>query len=398
MRFEDEMNVNERVLDVLTGVTPDLIPFISRMDFWYRGLTYQNKIPENYIGMSLPEIHQSIGLGQEEWMSPGEFKYRNLELVMYLEGQKILHEYEPVIDFFPDLWGMIPVDRIGKTVTELITPRGKLVCVHQIIEGSLRSGITRPQLIKHPITDPDDFKIFEYIIDHSEFVPNFVEFYKKSEELGGSGFLVPTLNRVPFQSVLIDAMGEIACFLGLHYTPERIDRLMEVIDQQTVEMLNNLSAFNYPYIEFVDNLDGVMTSPRLFEKFVLPSYHRYAEILHSQGKKLGSHTDGNLKNLVPLLAGSGLDVCESFTPAPSTDCSLEEAIDCWESSPLIWGGIPSSYLEERVAEDEFRKYIESLLLMVEGRPIILGIADAVMTDNLIERVQWISEQVELTKT
>jgi hypothetical protein len=77
---------------------------------------------------------------------------------------------------------------------------------------------------------------------------------------------------------------------------------------------------------------------------------------------------------------------------------LEEALDCWGSSPLIWGGIPSSYLEARVTEDEFRKYIETLLLMVEGRPIILGIADAVMTDNLIERVQWIAEQVELTTT
>ena len=348
--------------------------------------------------MSLAEVHKSIGFGQEEWMSPCAFKYRNLELVMYHEGHKILHEYEPVIDFFPDLWGIIPVDRIGETITELITPRGTLVCTHRMIEGSLISGTTRPQLIKHPITDPDDFKIYEYIIEHSEFVPNFEEFYKKAEELGGTGFLVPTLNRVPFQSVLIDAMGEIACFLGLHYTPELINRLIAVIDQQTMEMLNNLSGFDYPYIEFVDNLDGVMTNPNLFQIFVLPSYQKYADILHGQGKKLGSHTDGNLKNLVPQLAGSGLDVCESFTPAPMTGCSFEEAITSWETSPLIWGGIPSYYLEERAVDDEFRKFIESLLLMVAGRPIILGIADAVMTDNLIDRVQWIAEQVELATT
>jgi hypothetical protein len=392
------MNINERVIAVLNGTTPDRIPFISRMDFWHRGLTYQNKIPENYTGMSLAEVHQSIGFGQEEWMSPCAFKYRNLELLMYHEGHKILHEYEPVIDFFPDLWGMIPADRIGETITELITPRGTLVCTHRMIEGSLISGTTRPQLIKHPITDPDDFKIYEYIIEHSEFVPNFEEFYKKAEELGGTGFLVPTLNRVPFQSVLIDAMGEIACFLGLHYTPELINRLIAVIDQQTMEMLNNLSGFDYPYIEFVDNLDGVMTNPNLFQKFVLPSYQKYAEKLHDQGKKLGSHTDGNLKNLVPQLAGSGLDVCESFTPAPMTGCSFEEAITSWETCPLIWGGIPSYYMEERAADDEFRKFIESLLLMVAGRPIILGIADAVMTDNLIDRVRWIAEQVELATT
>jgi len=392
------MNINQRVLAVLEDTEPDRIPFISRMDFWHRGLTYQNNIPEKYVGMSLAEIHQTIGLGQEEWMSPCAFRYRNLELVMYHEGHKILHEYEPVIDFFPDLWGLIPVDRIGETITELITPRGTLVCKHRMIEGSLISGITRPQLIKHPITDPGDFKIYEYIIEHSEFVPLFEEFYRKVGDIGGSGFLVPTLNRVPFQSVLIDAMGEIACFLGLHYHPELIDRLMTVIGQQTIEMLSKLSEFDYPYIEFVDNLDGIMTNPRLFQKFVHPSYQKYADILHGQGKKLGSHTDGNLKILVPQLAGSGLDVCESFTPAPLTDCSIEEALTCWETSPLIWGGIPSSYLERRVTEDEFREFIASLLTMVEGRPIILGVADAVMTDNMLERVQWIAERVELATT
>jgi hypothetical protein len=390
------MNINERVIAVLNGTKPDRIPFISRMDFWHRGLTYQNKIPENYVGMSLAEVHRSTDLGQEEWMSPCAFRYRNLEMVMYRDGEKILHEYEPVIDFFPDLWGIIPVDKKGEITTELITPRGILICSHRVIEGSIRAGITRPNLIKHPIVDPSDLKIYEYIIEHSEFVPKFEEFYKKSEDLGGSGFLVPTLNRVPFQSVLLDAMGEMACFLGLHYTPELIDRLMAVIDQQTVEMLRNLSEFDYPYIEFVDNLDGIMTNPRLFNKFVLRSYQKYAEILHDQGKKLGSHTDGNLKSLVPLLAGSGLDVCESLTPAPLTDCSLEEARACWETNPLIWGGIPSSYLEPRVAEHDFREYIESLFAMIEGHPIILGVADAVMTNNLIERVEWIAEQVELS--
>ena len=388
------MEINERVKAVIAGSAPDKVPFISRMDFWHGGLTYQDKLPEKYLGMSLNEVHLSTGLGHEEWKSPCAFRYKNLELVMYRDGEKILHEYEPVIDFFPDLWGLVPVDREGEIITDLVTPIGKLTSSHRVIKGSLSSGVTRLNLIKHPIVDPDDFNIYQYMIEHSEFVPMYEEFFRRSEELGGSGFLVPTLNRVPFQSVLIDAMGEIACFLGLHYHPNLIDRLMAAIDQQIVVMLENLSEFDYPYIEFVDNLDGVMTNPRLFREFVLPSYQKYAEILHDQGKKLGSHTDGNLKILLPLLAGCGLDVCESFTPLPQTDCSLEEALDSWETNPLIWGGIPSSILEQRVPEYEFRKYIESLLTSIKGRPIILGIADAVMTDNLIERVKWIAERVE----
>ena len=300
------MEINERVKAVLTGNAPDKVPFISRMDFWYGGLTFQDIVPEKYLGMSLNEVHRSTGLGHEEWKSPCAFRYKNLELVMYRDGEKILHEHEPVIDFFPDLWGLVPVDREGEIITDLVTPIGKLTSSHRVIKGSLSSGVTRLNLIKHPIVDPDDFNIYQYLIEHSEFVPQYEEFFKRSEELGGSGFLVPTLNRVPFQSVLIDAMGEIACFLGLHYHPNLIDRLMAAIDQQVILMLENLSEFDYPYIEFVDNLDGVMTNPRLFREFILHSYQKYAEILHDHGKKLGSHTDGNLKILLPLLAGCGL--------------------------------------------------------------------------------------------
>ena len=45
-------------------------------------------------------------------------------------------------------------------------------------------------------------------------------------------------------------------------------------------------------------------------------------------------------------------------------------------------------------EEEFQKHIESLLELIRGRPIILGIGDAVMSNNEIERVRWIARQVE----
>ena len=73
-------------------------------------------------------------------------------------------------------------------------------------------------------------------------------------------------------------------------------------------------------LEFVDNLDELTTNSCLFAEYCLPSYQRYTEILHGQGKKAGSHMDGNVKTLLNLLSESGLDVCESFSPFPLTSC------------------------------------------------------------------------------
>ncbi len=97
---------------------------------------------------------------------------------------------------------------------------------------------------------------------------------------------------------------------------------------------------------------------------------------------------------MPLLAESGLDVCESFTPAPQTACTFEEAWQSWQSGPLVWGGIPSCFLEARQSEEDFHNRVDKLLALIGSRPVILGIADAVMPDNLIDRLAWLVERVE----
>jgi hypothetical protein len=388
------MDITGRVQAVLRGCKPDRIPFVSRMDFWHRGLSYQKRLPAEYGGMSLSEIHRIIGLGQEAWLAPCAFKYRNLKLVSYQDGREILHVFEPEISFFPDLWGLLLVDRPGEMTTKLVTPAGRLVYKHNLLDESLSAGITRPQMVERPVRSPEDYEIYAYILEHSEFVPRFEEFHQRERELAGLGYLVPALNRVPFQSLLIDVLGELPLFYALHDTPALVERLLEAVDRQTIEMLERLSGLDVPYVEFIDNLEGAMTNPRLFQKYLIPCYQRYAGIMHRQGKKLGSHTDGNLKQLVHLLPESGLDVCESFTPAPLTACTFEEAWEAWEKGPLIWGGIPSYYLEARLPEAEFRERIEALLKLVRERPIILGIADAVMSDDEVERVRWIARRVE----
>ena len=149
-----------------------------------------------------------------------------------------------------------------------------------------------------------------------------------------------------------------------------------------------------PYVEFTDNLESGITNPRLFTRYCLPAYRRYAEIVHRQGKKLGSHTDGNVRPLLKLLAESGLDVCESFSPAPLTPCTFEEAWETWRDGPIIWGGIPSPILEARTSEAAFREHISRLLATIGDRPIILCVVDLVMSINSIERIRYIAEQVE----
>jgi hypothetical protein len=388
--------MHDRVTAVLKGEKPDRLPFIDRMEIWYKSCCQDDTLPEKFRGMSLNEVHKAVGMGQQKFSSPYAHKLRGVEVVCTFQGETIYREYEPVMEFFPAAWAPSYVvrDKAGDSFIEFITPVGKVGLKYSMSESLLSMVGIEPYLMEHLVKEESDYRTTEYILEHTEFVPQFENIFDDEAELGDNGFVVPCLHRIPFQQLLLEYLGEIPLFNALYDSPGHVKRLIDVLDQWVIEVLQHLSDFPGLYVEFVDNLDGVMTNPNLFEKYCLPYYQRYAEILHGQGKKVGSHTDGNLKPLLNLLAESGLDVCESFSPAPLTECTFEEAWDKWKNGPIIWGGIPSTILEERTKEKEFREYVQRLLEIIEDRPIILGVGDMVLNDNLIERVEYIGKEVE----
>ena len=127
-----------------------------------------------------------------------------------------------------------------------------------------------------------------------------------------------------------------------------------MLDQQLTHFLHSLADFGEVYVEFPDNLHGLMTNPNLFEAYCLPAYQQYSDILHAQGKVVGTQGDGELKPLLGLLAESGLDVCESFSPAPLTSCTLDEAWNAWLIAQLYGGGSLHLFLRSELARPSSR--------------------------------------------
>ena len=282
----------------------------------------------------------------------------------------------------------------GTSVVEYRTPKGSVSVSYVFAESMISLSGMEPYLTTHLIKEPADYNTIEYILERAEYVPLYEAFKAEEEEVGPHGFLVPCIHRIPFQQALLEYLGEMSLFQALYDNREALDRLIHLLDLQMKDILAQLAETDLPYIEFGDNLDGMMTNPTLFQEYCIPHYQKYAEILHAQGKKMGSHTDGNLKPLVDLLPESGLDVCESFTPQPLTELLFEDAWEKWRNGPLIWGGIPSDLLEERTDQAVFEAFVENLLSIVGSNPIIVGVGDMVLDNNRIERVKYIADRIE----
>lgn len=418
MNLSTTPNYYQRVVDTLTGKKPDRLAFVDRLELWYSCHARAGSLPADLQppagtapepsvislftvpvppesdALTLTQVHQRVGMGQQLQMICHARRLRGVELVMRLDGVEFSRETDPVVEFFPRLFDKMLRDRPGETAAEFITPKGTLSTRTVFSPENVAQG-TVPMMNVHPVKGPDDFPAFEYIFKHAEFVPRYGQVAETQARIGESGFVVPMINRLPFQQLVLDHVGEVSFFYMLYDHPDLVDKMMHLLDQVMLEDLRQLAGYDSPYIQFDDNLDGMITNPRLFKTHCLPAYQRYTEQLHAQGKKVGSHTDGDLKRLLPMLVESGLDVAESFSPAPLTSCTFDDAWQAWyEGGPIIWGGIPSPLLEPQTSEADFLAFVDHVLECARQHPMILGISDLVMPNNLIERVRTIAARVE----
>jgi hypothetical protein len=146
------------------------------------------------------------------------------------------------------------------------------------------------------------------------------------------------------------------------------------------------------------NYDDSITYPAFFERYILPALRGCAALLHSKGKYLMTHTDGENKQLLPLYLRAGFDIADSVCPYPMTRCRLEEIRAAFADRITIWGGIPSTLLcPTSTPQDEFRRSIDQLIERYSGEShFILGVSDMVTADADWDRLQYITEKVAKT--
>jgi len=386
-------SMRKRVLAVLNGQKPDRHPFVDRLELWHKGLSHSGGLPSAYADLSLNDIHKQVGIGRLKFQSPYAVRLRGVEMTSTFDGEPYQTQSEPVVPRFPDVDSLVPQGKVGDTHIRLSTPVGALTVEYVMLEEMLATG-ARGYLAKHPITDDADYSVVEYILERIEFVPQYDHFRAIQTHVGEHGYVIPMMERIPFQQLLIDYFDSVDFFYALHDNPNAIDRLLTLLDHKVSGTIRHLADLDEPYVEIGDNLEGTMTNPKLFRQYSLPTYQRYTEMLHAQDKRVGSHTDGNLHSLLDLLPQTGLDVCESVAAAPLVPYPFAEIWQAWQNGPIIWGGIPTLLLEPGIPVEETQAYVRGLLETVGDRPIIFGVSDMVLPVNDIERVAWIAKTIE----
>ena len=367
--MKQSMTNRERMLSIIAGKRPDRIPWIPRLELWYRFHRNSGTLPAKYRGWELRDIERDLGMG-----TPA----RNVSI---LSAQ--LENVETRVQ-----------KKGNETLTEYITPVGTVSTRHVSVEKLIKAGMGAYEM-EHLIKGPEDYDVVDYMIQHTKLTPTYEQCAAYDEEIGEDGLPMASIGACPMHKIMREYLGYEKAVFEMIDHPARIEGLLRTLTDHAREMQKIAAESPAKMILHGEHFDSMITPPPFFEEYFKPYFQECAELLHSRDKTLVCHADGDSSQLLDLIRESGFDMAEVFTTAPMVPCTMSEAREAWGNDVIIWGGIPSVILCEPVSDEKFEAFMLDLFETVKpGDSFILGVADNVMPETEFHRIVRISEMVE----
>jgi uroporphyrinogen-III decarboxylase len=389
------MTDRERILAAIRGAVPDRLPWVPRLDFWYRARRRNASLPSPFHGLDLIEMADRLGVGQYAVVPDFTECVADTDMIDRALGIYNL----AVLPYRATLEGVERrvVSSGQHTVIEYQTPVGSIRTAAAMTDEMLDAGASISYVTEYPIRQPADFEVVGYIFDHVRVEPQYDGLRAKQRAIGDRGIVVAFASGTacPMQHIMKDLMPVEQFFFAMHDCPTAVQELAERIAPYFDRGQQCAADSPAEVVLLGGNYDDAITYPPFFEQHILPPLADYAARLHVRGKYLMTHTDGENRGLLPLYRRTGFDIADSVCPHPMTSCRLDELLDAFAGHITLWGGIPSVLLcPDSTPDADFRRYIDDLVEQHGQRSrFILGVSDMVTADADPTRLQYITDRV-----
>jgi len=387
------MTYKERFLATVSGQPTDCLPFIPRLDIWYRANKVAGTLPDKYKNASLTEITDDMGVGVHSIVPDFMDYYDPIDIIDRALGAYRLRTL-PFKTIFRDIERNVFYDG-SRTVVEYLTPKGKITTKVIYDDGMKKSGVTITHVEEPAIKSVNDYEAVAYIFEHAEIIPQYDHFLTKVNEVGDRGVAVAyaSLAACGMQLILRDLIPfELLCYEMMDH-PEELKWLAGKIDGYYEKIIDVVAKSPAQVVLLGGNYDRSITSPPFFKEHIAPKLTASIEKLHQYGKLVATHTDGENKGLLEQYVSCNVDIADSICPKPMTSQTLKEVRDVFEDKVTIWGAVPSiSVLENTMTEYEFDGYMDNLLKDAgRGDHLILSIADTTPPQAKFSRIEKIAK-------
>ena len=242
------------------------------------------------------------------------------------------------------------------------------------------AGAGSEHILKRYITEPEDYKIMEYIVENTVVRSNESAIRRRMEELDGDGVLLGRMDRSPYQKCLIEFAGPERFLVDLFSEPELVMPLLAALDGKIDEQFRIAVESEVPVLWQPDNVTSDMTPPKPFAEYCVPFYKKHQGEAAKSGKPYVVHIDGKVKVLEEEIRDAGFDVLESVSvPDMGGDVEIREAQEIFPDTvvlpnfPSNWSGLDDEAL--------FRRVTGILESFESDRAVMLQISEDVPADQ-----------------
>ncbi len=376
--------LRNRVLSILKGETPDRLPWFGDLSYWHFSMSRRGTLEKKYTGFEgLLNLHRDLNVGYYlQGYFPFITEYNNCSVT----------EVERSASGYDNSKGVkIIEDKDNKDfITEISTPLGTIKEKWPYLPDSF-TWAPKEYLIK----TEQDLKVFKYWLDNTSYKFDYEKALKVKEEISDIGLNVCYQPRSPLVRLMIMYIGvnnTINFMMDYKKLFYEVIKVLEYRSDEAAEITLNSPA---EIIMIPENLSSDIVGKNFFEEYLRPYEEKWNKKIKSRGKYSLIHFDGYLKGLLKEVSSTGFSIIEAMTPKPAGDLEVSEFRDYVGDDTICWGGIPGGYFTPLVSNREFEEFILKVIkIMVSEPKYVLGIADQIPPDGIIERVKVVSDFVE----
>jgi hypothetical protein len=357
-----------------------------RIYYWYYANGLRNRLPGWYQGRSVLGYYCAT---TQAYAGEVPERYRDMSMIAVYDELGASPRYAPEVLGISAFNYTIDSRKVRATA---LSDAGNLTIVHETPVGTVREVSTYGHCTEYPVKSPQDMRVMKFILAHTGFEFDAPAFQAAERAFGERGVVQECLPRSPLQRLIINFMGLENTIYALNDYPNETHDLMRAIAAWDDQVYEAVGDSPMQILNFGENVDASLDSPRLFSTYLLPYYCKRVNQMHRKNKFCHVHMDGALKPLLPLVKETHFDGIEAATPLPQGDVTLEE-IKEGLGDKILLDGIPAIYFLPDQPLQELEACAAGILEMFAPN-LILGVSDEVPPPADIERVRLVADIVE----
>ncbi len=361
------MTIRERFFNLLEGKPIDRALFFPDISSWYQAAR--------------------LGLGKKQIFLPGEYIPDDADIhkkqgTLSAEFSKLTlrdfyRKYDwgfpvHIYDWFEEKYTenvekCIEIENNHKKVTWK-TPMGKLERNYVIdAEGNwAETG--------HMVKKLEDLKILKFIIENTDYIPKHNKIERFLNENKENGVCDVVLYRSPFGKIVHEYMGFESVVYSLYDNKNKILDFLEFQEYHDMKLLKLAAETPARIVIISDHADENLISPPMYREYCIPYYRKACDLLHSHGKYVSTHLDGNIRGYLSFIKETGFDILDGCTPSPMFNYEVEELAQATNGSIVCYCGVPASFFTTGTEVETICNFGRRILNAFKGR-VIINIGD-----------------------